>query len=292
MARFKLVLAFFALMVMTAGVAGAAYYWQKYVRPQKVVEVKISGKTTEPKPDLGRKHYVKAVDFINEGELISARNQLQYMLDIYPESPTIPEAKRVLGEVNLDLIVSKIPLEGKTTYKVKSGDALSRIARNSKTTIDYIMRANAKTTTMIYAKEDLTVFDLTCGMVIDMDNMTLTVTDGENQELFIKEYKILDINLPSQFPRTEIKTTISSKVANHNGRVITFMDSNYLNSLKWIRTGRNGLFIRQFVPEDQLAEGAPKPYGVMVAREDLEELFTIIRNSSSVKVLARTKKKR
>lgn len=286
MARFKLVLAFFALMILTAGVAGAAYYWQKYVQPQKEVEIKISGEAPEEeKPDLGRKHYERAIAFIDEGELLSARNELQYMLDIYPESPTITEAKRVLGEVNLDLMLSKIPMEGKSEYSVKSGDAWSVIARRSKTTFDYIMRANAKTNTLIYKAEVLTVFDLSnCETEIDLTAKTLTVKEGER---FIKEYEILDHNLPSHFP-SSTSTTISEKVAWHDGRSVNFMSNNYLHSRKWIRTGKMGLFIRQFLEEGELEEGADKPYGVMVAKTDMAELFTILRGGSKVRVLPPT----
>ena len=288
MARLKLVLAFFALMILTAGVACAAYYYQKFVKPQQEVEIKISGKVKEERPDLGKKHYVRALGYIDEGELISARNELQYMLDIYPESPTIPEAKRVLGEINLDLIISKIPIEGKVEYKVKRGDALSTIARKNKTTIDYIMRANSKTTTLIYPNEDLTVFNLACSAEIDLDNSTLTIRDGER---FIKEYNILEVNLPGQFPNS-VSTTISSKVAYLDGKTLKFTDSHYLDAMKWIRTGRTGLFIRQVLPDGQIEEGKPKPYGVMVDKADMEEIFTVLRHGSTIKVLPKAKKKR
>lgn len=282
MARLKLVLAFFALMILTAGVAGAAYYWQKYVQPRKEVVETIANKNPEEKPDLGKKHYDRAIAFIDDGELLSARNELQYMLEIYPESPTIVEAKRVLGELNLDLMLSKIPMERKAEYNVKSGDAWSVVARRAKTTYDYIMRANAKTNTLIYKAEVLTVYDLSeCETEIDLEAKTLTVKEGEN---FIKEYKILDKNLPSRFP-SGASTTISEKVAWHGGRSVNFMSNNYLRSKKWIRTGKMGLFIRQFVEKDELEEDATKPYGVMVAKTDMEELFTILRNGSKVKVL-------
>ena len=281
MARLKLVLAFFSLMILTAGVAGAAYYWQKFVQPHKEVEIQISGQSEKEKPDLGRKHYDRAIDYIKEGELLSARNELQYMLDIYPESPTIGEAKRVLGEVNLDLMFSKIPMEGKSEYHVKGGDAWSVIARRNETTIDYIMRANAKTTTYIYKNEDLVVYHLNFEVEIDLQAGTLTVKEGEK---FIKEYKILDHNLPSHFP-SSTSATISEKVAWHDGRSVNFTSPNYLNSTKWIRTSKMGLFIRQFMDDEEVEEGATKPYGVMVAKADLEELFTILRGGSTVRVL-------
>ncbi|MDF1812971.1 MAG: LysM peptidoglycan-binding domain-containing protein [Verrucomicrobiales bacterium] len=282
MARLKLVLAFFALMILTAGVAGAAYYWQKYVQPQKEVVETIANKDPETKPDLGRKHYDRALAFIDEGELISARNELQYMLEIYPESPTITEAKRVLGELNLDLIFSKIPMEKKSEYHVKSGDAWSVVARRNKTTFDYIMRANGKTTTLIYKGEDLLVYDFSdCEAEIDLDAKTLTVKEGGK---FIKEYKILDHNLPSHFP-SKTSTSISEKVAWFKDGSVNFMSSNYLHSRKWIRTGKMGLFIRQQLDEDEVEEGDTKPYGVMVAKTDMEELFSILRGGSKVSVL-------
>ena len=281
MARLKLTLAFFALMILSAGVAGAAYYWQKFVRPEQQVESKISGKSAEEKPDIGRKHYEKAVSYIEEGELLSARNELQYLLDVYPESPTMPEAKRVLGELNLDLMISKIPMEGKSEYKVKRGDAWSTIARNTGTTYDFIMRANGKSTTFIYPNEDLTVMKLTCEAEIDLKKRTLTIRDGEK---FIKEYAILDKNLPSHFP-SKVSTSISEKVAWYNGKSIDFENSNYLRSKKWIRTKKMGLFIRQMPDKDEVEEGATKPYGVMIAKSDLEELFTILRRGSPVRVV-------
>ncbi len=277
MARFKLVFAFFSLMILTAGVAGGAYYWQKFVIPQKEVEVQIVATAAEGKPDLGGKHYLRAIAFIKEGELISARNELQYMLDIYPESPTIDEAKRVLGELNLDLIFSKIPLEGKSEYRVKSGDGWSAIAKRNRTTIDYIMRANSKTNTLIYKSEDLTVYHLNCTAEINLKKSALTIREGEK---FIKEYKILDQHLPSHFP-SSTSTTVSEKVAYFAGRTVDFMSDNYLNSKKLIKTGKTGLFIL----EDELEEGSTKPYGVVVAKTDMEELFTILRGGSEVKVV-------
>ena len=281
MARLRLVLAFFALMILTAGVAGAAYYWQKYIRPQQQVEVQIAAKE-EQKPDLGKKHYRKAIEFIEQGELLSARNELTYMLEIYPESPTIPEAKRVLGELNLDLMISKIPLDGKSEYKVKRGDALVRIARNYNTTIDYIMRANAKTTTLIYPNEELTVLDLKCSAEVNLKEATLTLREGDR---FIKEYKILDQNLPNHFPAST-SATISEKVAWHDGRSVNFMNANYLRSRKWIRTSRSGLFIHQLLDEEEVEEGANRLYGVMVAKTDMEELFTILRGGSAIRVIS------
>jgi len=61
----------------------------------------------------------------------------------YPESAKFVEAKRILGEINLDLLISESPAPWKDKYTVKSGDpGLAAIASRHKTTVDFIMRAN------------------------------------------------------------------------------------------------------------------------------------------------------
>ena len=281
MARVKLVLAFLSLIIFAVGLAVVVYFWQKFMLPDMEVTRQLEGHSlhAKEKPDLGKRHFDDALQLLKDGELISGRDRLRYLLDYYPESKTISAAKRILGEVNLDLLISKIPLEKKTEHIVRKGEALVSIARKNKTTIDYIMRANGKTTALIYPKESLTVYPLNFTVDISLERKSVLIRqDG----LFFKEYKILDENFPPQFGKKG-STTISEKVAWYGGRPINFQNKNYLGSHKWIRTGKMGLFIRSIVDEDNA--GKPKPYGVMLSKSDVEELFTILRVGSPVKLV-------
>jgi len=280
MARFKFVLAFLAFVIFAAGVGGAYYFWKKFVQPDSVVTRHIEGKgeNQREKPDLGKRHFDDAIQLLQDGEMLAARDRLLYLMEYYPESKTYKDAKRIVGEVNLDLLLSRIPIEGKGEHIVKRGEALVTIARRNKTTIDYIMRANAKNTALIYPDEVITVFPLEYTTEIDLEKKKLTVRDGEK---FFKEYDILDTNLPEGLS-APVSTSISEKVAWFNEKPINFMDENYLSCQKWIRSGKMGLFIRHVLPDDA---GGKKPYGVMVSKPDLEELFTILRNGTGVKVI-------
>jgi hypothetical protein len=57
-----------------------------------------------------------------------------------------------------------------------------------------------------------------------------------------------------------------------------------MNCSKWLRTGKIGLFLRHVdggtAGGDSVA--GSRPYGVMVEKADLEELFTILRVGSKV----------
>lgn len=282
MARFKFLLAFIALIICAAGAAGAWFYWKKVAQPDIVVTRHLEGKggNLREKPDLGKRHFDAAIRLIKQGELLSARDRLLYLMQYFPESNTYAEAKRIVGELNLDLLISKIPIEGKGEHTVKRGEALVTIARHSDTTIDYIMRTNQKTTEYIYPDEVLTVFPLNFNVEISLKKGTVTVLDHDK---FFKEYKILDQHLPPDLT-APVSTTISEKVAWYVDRPVNFTDENYLNCSKWVRTGKIGLFIRQ-KSEDASKDGGSKPFGVMLAKSDMEELFTILRVGSNVNLV-------
>lgn len=291
MARIKLLFLFFALMVLAAGVFGAAYYWKNIARPNWEMVQEIENKSPKKKkkspPDLGKREYLAAVDLLKDGELMAARDRFYYLMEFYPESAYYHDARRIVGEINLDLLISRLPIPSKTEYVVKSGDALSTIARRNDCTIDYIMRANGRTTHLIYPGDRLTVYPLDFEVEIRLKNKTVTVKkDGK----YLKEYPILDTNLPPVL-KPPVTTTISERVAWDGGRPVRFNEKNYFSCTKWIRTSKIGLFIRADDPaadsgkEESDSRNSAATYGIMVAKSDLEELFTILRVGSPVTLL-------
>tara|TARA_R110002096_G_scaffold23696_7_gene75368 strand:- start:1972 stop:2817 length:846 start_codon:yes stop_codon:yes gene_type:complete len=280
MARFKFLLAFLALLICAAGVSGAFYYWKKFAQPELLVNRHLEGGDGQrEKPDLGKRHFDKALGLLKEGELVSGRDLLLYLMDYYPESNTYDEARRVAGELNLDLLISKVPQPGKTQHVVRRGEALVTIARRNSTTIDYIMRANGKTNALIYPDEELTVYPLDFSVEIDLEEGVITVySDGD----FFKEYQVIDTNLPADVA-APVSTSISEKVAWDIDRPVNFSDANYLNCSKWARTGKLGLFIREKSVDS--SSGGSAPYGVMVSKSDMEEIFTILRVGTEVRLV-------
>lgn len=281
MDRLKFLLAFFALLICVGGVFGAYFYWKKYAQPEIDVTRHMFGKggETRARPDLGKRHFDAALELLREGELVSARDRLLYLMQYFPESATYPEALRIVGEVNMDLLVSKIPMPGKTEHTVRRGDALVTIASRQQTTIDYIMRANGKISEFIFPDEVLTVYPLSFRVEVNLPKKTLRVYDGET---LFKEYAILDRNLPPDF-RTPVSTSVSERVAWHENQPINFTHPHYMDCAKWIRTSRIGLFLRQ--AESSGASGEARPFGLMLANQDIEELFTILRVGSKVDVV-------
>ncbi|MCF6312715.1 MAG: LysM peptidoglycan-binding domain-containing protein [Verrucomicrobiales bacterium] len=174
-------------------------------------------------------------------------------------------------------MISKIPLQGKTEYVVESGDALAAIARRNKTTIDYIMRANGRVTGVIHPGDRLMVFPLQFEVVIDKsDEMVVLKLKG----VFFKEYPVIQFALPPQI-KVPVKTEIKDRVAWFGEKRVLFNDKNYLNSKKWLQTNRRGLIIRAFDGSDKKEQD----FGILVAPEDLEEMFVLFRVSTPIRFI-------
>lgn len=280
MARLKFPLAVFAFMICGAGLAGAFYFSTKDVQPEISVNSQIiEDDAVKPeRPDFGNGHFDTAMSLLREGELVSARDRFLYLIQYYPESKSIIHAKRVAGEVNLDLLISPIPQPEKFRHVVSQGEALVTIAKRSDSTVDYIMRANGKTTALIYPDEELVVCPLNYRIEICLENRALTVYD---EDMFFKEYRIVDANLPPEVAGP-VTTTISEKVAWDSDRPVNFTDATYLKCSKWLRTEKIGLFIWE---DAEGPDAGDTPFGFMVEKTDMQELFTILRVGTEVKLV-------
>lgn len=280
MGRLKLVFAFFSLLILAAALVGVAYYWENVAKPDLEMEKELDKVVTvveREAPDLGIREFEQIVELLKKGEAMTARERLYYLMEYYPDSSVLPEARRIIGEINSDLLISKIPLDGKVEYTVKSGDALAAIARRHKTTIDYIMRANGRISSVIHPGDRLTMYPLGFVMVIDKSDKAIRL---ELDGLFFKEYPIVRFALPPQV-KAPIKAEIKDRVAWFDENRVLFNNKNYLKSKKWLQTTRQGLIIRAI--DDPSSSGEQEEFGILVAPEDMEEMFTLIRGSTPVR---------
>lgn len=288
MAPLKLVLAFFALVILGAGAVVVAKYWENYFRPNWEAEkqYRSSSPTAGQRelPDLGRREFVAAEQLLVDGELLAARDRLYYLMDYYPNSKTLPEARRIIGEINLDLLLSRTPIPGKEEHVVKRGDLLAPIRRKYQTSYDYIMRASGRTNHTIFPGDRLVVYPLNFKVRISLGDESITILDPKSDRFF-KEYPIREIKLPNTV-KAPATTRIAALVAWHGSGQVNFESPHYFESKKWIRMEQPGLFIRSHNPpippgEAGVATEAP-PIGVMVDQADLEEMFAFLRSSNPV----------
>ncbi|MCB1090519.1 MAG: LysM peptidoglycan-binding domain-containing protein [Verrucomicrobiae bacterium] len=292
MARIRLLLAFFALVVLASGIFAVAYYYKNYLRPNLEVTQEIEGRSgPKPKrelPDLGLKEFEAAQALLIDGELQAARDRLLYLMEFFPDSKKYPEAKYIVGEINMDLLLSPTPMVGKEEHLVKSGDLLAPIARKYQTTLNYMMRAGGRTNHVIYPGDRLVVYPLNFRVRISLNQQTITILTPDEGKFF-KDYEIRSVNLPRTL-KPPLSAKIAEMVAWHDGRAVTFDSAHYFDAEKWIRADKVGLFIRaQGAPPAAAAgesgEDSSGPIGVKVDRADLEEMFAYLRSSNSIELV-------
>lgn len=217
MARFKFLLAFLALLVCGGGVAGAYFYWKKFAQPEIVVNRHISGKGggTLERPDLGKRHFDAAIALLKEGELVSARDRLLYLMQYFPESATYDEARRIVGEVNMDLLLSKIPMPGKVEHKVRRGEALRGWVMVGAEKLDGDSLVEAMLAGRFYASSGVTLDAIRH----DPDKRTLAL---EIKPIDGVEYTIAFIGTRKGYDATAANTGIGEVFATVKGNTATF----------------------------------------------------------------------
>lgn len=95
-----------------------------------------------PEMDPGSKLFERARQLLAVGDLDAAEDRLRTVVSMYPRSAAAPEARRIVGEMNLDEILGTSMAAGKIVYKVRPGDSYLGIAAKHDTTLDLIMHFN------------------------------------------------------------------------------------------------------------------------------------------------------
>lgn len=315
MSRLKIIVFLMAVSVLAAIVATAWWFYIRVIAPDADLQTEITalhGKKAAP-PDPGLKRFDKAVEHIQGSDVEAGRTALYELVRIFPESTRVTEAKRIIGEMNMDMLFSVDLNPLKKDYIVQPGDSLGLIARKQQTTIECILRANGLQSGMLQPGDHLMVFPLDFELVVDVSGRTLTLLRNQR---FFREYPALDVKLP---PGTKVpfETKVSDKAAWVRGKRVSTLSADFMGADKWLVAEKANFNIRALpkarpveaapalvkgraakgrtkaetlagttVDDDDVDVTAAMPVtGVFLPREDIEELFTIIRTQTPLKVV-------
>jgi len=167
-----------------------------------------------PDVDPGEKTFQKAHELIAVGRLSEAREKLNTIVNIFPTSSAAPVARHIVGEMNLDDILSATQTAGKQTHIVKRGDSFLGIAAHYKTTLDFIVHLNGlQELKNLVPGEELIVMPLEYRLLIEPQRKSLSLWDGGR---FICEYPIVHLEAAGKL--TNQRTTILAKTGQVEAR--------------------------------------------------------------------------
>lgn len=228
-----------------------------------------------PDIDPGEKAFQKAHEWLALGKVSEAREKLISIVNVYPASASAPLARRIVGQMNLDEILSSSHMEGKRLHVVKRGDSFLGIASQDKTNIDCIMHLNSMTELKgIQPGDELLVMPLEFRLLIEPRRKTLSLWDGGR---FICEYQIL--HLGSALSHASQRTTISSKSAELDGKRIQPQSKEYRAAGKVIQIAKPSSQIRAWDGTSDKPSG-----GILLRPADMEEISLLTRVGNEVEI--------
>jgi len=286
--HFRLIISILTLLIFIIFITGAAWiYTRDFAGESKAIaEMSRMEKDSENRPDPGVTRFDQAIGLIKKGEMIAGRDNLLELVRVYRDSSRFEESKRVIGEINMDMLLSADEQPYKKNYIVQRGDSLARIAKKHNSTIAYIMRSTGLFSHRIHPGDTIVVAPLDFEVVVDRKTMRLILM---RKGRFFKEYALPELRLPPRV-RIPLSTTINKRVAWLNGKMISISNPLYGTTDKWIQTEKAGVMLASLTDDsgaskrNQDAEEVLN-YGIFLKVEDIEELATVIPIPTPLKVI-------
>ena len=295
--RFK-ILVFVLTLALLGGTFLAAYWFYDTIdQPERLAEQQLLRRQQQtnkgPAPDPSAPSFQKINDALAAGQLEDVHEQLNRLLKVYPDSPWESEARRMLGEMNVDRLFSRSPMPGKRDYIVKSGDSLAKIEKGSLTTIPFLKRLNNLSSLNLQPGDRLVYQPLEFELEVRLADEVLTVRQKAAAGLdpiFFKNYRLTAVVVSPVFPKV-LKTQIQEKPAWVGDRKVLATDPQYAFARKQVlttgRPGRPGVLFRPDSERVSVPVGGVTAVlqGIFLDDGDLEELSTILRTGTPVVIM-------
>lgn len=229
-----------------------------------------------PEIDPGAKVFEKAREMIAIGDLQGARDKLRTVVSIYPRSKAAAEARRIVGEMNLDDLLSTARMANKEVYVVKRGDSYLGIAGRHRTSLDMIMHLNGLMgLDSLQPGDELILMPLELKVLVEPNRGVLSLwEDGK----FVREYGLLSV---VGAPGGDLKTKIEGKMGLSGNRRVPPSAPGYRGAAKILTLERVPAAISA-LPEGGASEPDSLPQGLYLAPADVEELSLLLRPGNEV----------
>src|SRR5580700_6193392 len=189
----------FVLFLAIIIFGGAAWFGYNFVFKEDIqVRKEQRGEVTpEPRADMTLPEFQEAAKLRQDGKIPEARAALTAFIQRYPTGQHVDEAKDLLGEINIDVLLSRTPSPEKQEYIVKPGDVLAKVARKVKSTPELIMRMNNLSGTMLHIGDRLLVSHPDFSIVIQRKAKLVVLLE---HGAFFKQYHVRDEKLAAKQP--------------------------------------------------------------------------------------------
>ena len=232
----------------------------------------------------------RAICALASNQSLEEARQKGYALLAQTKDPALTASlETLLGQLNIELILSQASMPEKEEYVVKAGDSLERIARKFKTTVDLIKKSNALQHSILHPGDRLRVFKGTFSMAVSKSRNDLVVKVNDR---FFKRYRVGT----GKFGTTPTGTfIIADKIEQPpwwrpDGKMVPFGDKENVLGTRWMSLqatsatnavrgyGLHGTWEPETIGR-QASAGC-----IRLANNEVEELFLLIPTGTRVAI--------
>ncbi len=268
------------LLVLSVVVLAPAAYlsYELFVKPNELPPEEASV-SASPTPDPSVPELEKALALRKENKPAEAQLALQRFLDNYPFSTRLDDARKALGEVNVEIFFSPIPSPDKIRYQVQRGDALAKIEHKLKVPRELLMRCNRlENPRRLSIGQVLYVPRSEFTVLVERKRRIVTLF---NSSRFFKQYTPLQWGAPEPkkgVAPAPLSAQVRQILAWRDGERVSFDAKDYAGNAYWIELSARGFTF--------YSEEGPKPPkgGIAFPAKEMEELSTLLGKSVPVSI--------
>jgi len=275
----RIFFALLTLVILGLAIASSIYIIEKIEKPKALAEQAL--KESNPAPiDPGIGEFERAITEIRNRQFPAALKRLRYIIKFFPKSTRYEDARALCSQVNLDLLLSPNYRGDKVGYEVQKGDAVTKIAKTHKTTLEYVKRVNQFTEFNLRPGDQVIVRPMEFGIQISMSGQKLVLTEAG---AFFAEYPIEKIIFPAGVA-VPFSSTVRNRLAWLDDKNLANTAKGYDQADKEIRLNRPGVTIRRTLNDEKEDDGGKKSRetGVFMAAADVDELCVLLRIGSKI----------
>lgn len=227
-----------------------------------------------PDADPGEHPFRRASDLLAMGKTAEARERMTALINSFPTCASAPKARKILGEMNLDELLSVQMTPGKEVYRVTRGDSYLGIAARYQTTLEAIFHLNSMLEMRgLRPGDELLVMPLNFRLLIEPKKGVVSLWD---EGRFLYEYPLLKVTGQLVLPARATEIEAKSAVAADGGRVLPGT-AGYATATKVIQLKQPALRILGWD-----GEGVPPGSALVLRSQDMEELNLLVRKGNTV----------
>jgi lipoprotein-anchoring transpeptidase ErfK/SrfK len=224
----------------------------------------------------------QARDFEAAGNLLQAKGLYQQLITGFANISDVGAWQKKMDELNIKLLFSPVITPKSKLYEIKPGDTLTKIARDFKTTIDLLKKANAIADDRIVPGRKIKVWTEPFSIVIDKTQNILMLKCDEE---IIKTYVVATgVNNSTPIGTFTITKKITNPTWFKSGAVIAPGTPENLLGTRWLGFDLAGYGIHG-TNDPQLLGRQVTQGCVRLSNPDIEELYAIIPEGTEVTIV-------